>query len=96
MMLDPFFRTIKGFQILIEKDWLSFGHMFQRRYGQFGKNYKDDQRSPVFTQFLDCVFQLTQQMPNQFEFNKDMLLFIATELLNCKYGTFLFNTQRVR
>lgn len=33
VMLDPYFRTIKGFIILVEKDWLSFGHMFQQRSG---------------------------------------------------------------
>ena len=34
IMLDPFYRTIKGFQIIIEKDWMYFGHQFAKRIGQ--------------------------------------------------------------
>ncbi len=33
IMLDPYYRTIDGFIVLVEKDWLAFGHMFQHRSG---------------------------------------------------------------
>ena len=51
-MLDPYFRTIKGFMVLIEKEWIWGGHKFVERCNLGGKSKKF---SPIFIQFLDCV-----------------------------------------
>ena len=65
ILLDPFYRTIKGFQILVEREWLSFGHKFADRCGQG----IEGEQSPIFLQWLDCIYQLLKQFPTAFEFN---------------------------
>jgi len=81
---------------LVEKEWLSFGHKFAHRVGHGNEHHSDADRSPVFLQFIDCVWQLTQQFPTAFEFNETFLLSILDHLYTCRFGTFLFNTYDMK
>ncbi|KAL6098936.1 myotubularin-related protein 2 [Pungitius pungitius] len=96
LMLDGYYRTIRGFEVLLEKEWLSFGHRFQLRLGHGDKNHTDADRSPVFIQFIDCVWQLTRQFPAAFEFNEYFLVTILDHLYSCLFGTFLCNSEQQR
>jgi hypothetical protein len=172
--LDPYYRTIEGFEVLVEKEWVSFGHKFSHRCGLLAKesslnlnevisskifkskssslssikesptsnaisstinavsnitsaaskflkkgaanitNQKDHspqassidsisknstlprETSPIFTQFLDCIYQLWIQNPTQFEFNDDFLIQLNTHVYSSQFGTFLFNSEYER
>ena len=95
-LIDPYYRTIEGFIVLICKDWISFGHQFHLRFGHYDRDFKQEQRSPVFIQYLDCVRQLLIQFPTHFEYNHELLLYIAQEINSQKYGTFLGNNEAER
>lgn len=88
LLLDPYYRTMRGFASLIEKDFCAFGHMFDKRTGQ-----GIDERSPIFLQFLDAVYQLTRQFPTSFEFNELYLLVIADAAYSRLFANFLGNTE---
>ena len=47
-------------------------------------------------QWLDSVWQCVHQMPNAFEFNPKMLEVLFFHVYSCKYGTFLFNSEKER
>ncbi|CAO3580891.1 unnamed protein product [Absidia cylindrospora] len=125
LCLDPYYRTLRGIQVLIEKDWVSFGHKFADRCGHlsnekyfvnlantggnaatntikdmqnkfYKSNYYQKETSPVFHQFLDCVYQLVQQFPTRFEFNEHFLVDLHYHVYSCQFGTFLFNCEAER
>ena len=138
LLLDGSFRSRDGFQRLVQKEWLDFGHQvspaprspppvaasprarlaarsalqtlrmssaarqFALRLGSLAPLEKgthspsDEQLSPVFLQFVECVWHLCQQMPRAFEFNTSYLAALLHHALACETGTFLCNCERQR
>lgn len=92
LCLDSSFRSLAGFQILIEKEFCSFGHKFRDRVG-YGMNRIKAEESPIFAQFLDCVDQIRCQNENQFEFNDQFLIDLLDCLIDGRFGNFLCNSE---
>lgn len=162
--LDPYYRTIGGLMVLLEKEWCSFGHKFKDRLGHLGKgsdlldpslnggggnqsvekklqqagknmfgaasklfqsfatppsipstsspfsapqkshlttsesispnNLAPKELSPVFPQFLDCLYQIWKQYPTAFEYDERMLEFLFLAVYSCSFGNFLFNNEK--
>lgn len=74
LMLDPYYRTIEGFQTLVTREWIEFGHKFAERNGVAPVTDDPNERCPVFLQWLDCVHQIVKQFPSSFEFNQQYLV----------------------
>lgn len=94
VLLDPYYRTLRGLMVLIEKDWVSFGHKFSHRCNHLVGDPKEV--SPIIDQFLECVWQLMEQFPCAFEFNARFLFTIHSHIYSCQYGNFIGNNQRER
>lgn len=95
LLIDPYYRTLEGFCTLIEKEWVCFGHQFSLRNG-ISDNSWENKYSPIFLQWLDCVYQVSSQNPTKFEFNSFFIKFIAINLYNGLFGEFIYSNMKDR
>lgn len=110
--IDPFYRTINGLIVLVEKDWLGFGHRFSDRCGHGTTECIDsgwqkrglaalkrrmrNEKGPIFQQFLECCYQLWIQNPIYFEWDEKLLYWLHVQSHACQFTTFLHNCPKER
>lgn len=56
-------------------------------------NNTTSEQSPLFLLFLDCVWQLLQQFPGEFEFSETFLTTIWDSVFLPIFDTFQFNSE---
>lgn len=64
--------------------------------GHGSEKHSDQDRSPIFLQFIDACWQIMQQNSKIFEFNDKLLLAIVQNIYTNQFGTFLYNNEKER
>ncbi|KAH6928156.1 hypothetical protein HPB50_012345 [Hyalomma asiaticum] len=93
VILDPDCRTMRGFQALVEREWLRAGHPFRLRC-QHGAFAPATAHSGII--FLFYLFQIHQQFACSFEFNEQFLIMLFEHSYCSSFGTFLANSMKER
>jgi len=95
LLIDPYYRTIQGFGVLVEKEWIYMGHKFCD-YTKTSKVEDQYIHAATWIHFLDAVSQLLRAYPEFFEFNEEFLIFLVDHTFSCRFGNFLYSCEKAR
>eukprot|EP00656_Telonema_subtile_P025141 TRINITY_DN27245_c0_g1_i2.p1 TRINITY_DN27245_c0_g1~~TRINITY_DN27245_c0_g1_i2.p1 ORF type:complete len:205 (-),score=41.32 TRINITY_DN27245_c0_g1_i2:9-623(-) len=97
LLLDPFARTIWGFEVLLEKEWASMGYPFNTALAHSSDDwFLAQDGSAFFILWLDAVHQLVRTQPDMFEFDDRLLLSVGRHAFSCRFGNFLADSDYER
>lgn len=81
-MSDPYYRTMTGFCILIDKEWV---------YGLYPFFRKSKRADYTFFLFMNCVWYLLKTNPCAFQFTEELLIFIMDSVYSGQFTNFLYD-----
>ncbi|KAH3681420.1 hypothetical protein WICPIJ_007618 [Wickerhamomyces pijperi] len=98
LCIDPYYRTMEGFMILIEKEWLSFGHRFNERSGHLNSESQFSDEVPVdsSSNLININYSSLVKFGNHFKKRKHLKFTspIFHQFLETVYQLLLQNPQR--
>lgn len=90
IVCDPRYRTIAGFCILLEKDWIQVAFPFRDHV--LSRETKGD--APALELTLHLVWMIVQAHPTMFEYDEHLLSFILDNIFACRFSTFSIASRR--
>jgi len=96
VLLSEEFRTRRGWQKLVQANWVSLGFPFSRHHTLANPSAKLSALNPMFLLFLDCVHQIHHQFPSMMEFLPTYLINVWDSALTPVFHTFLFDCDHDR
>lgn len=106
IIVDPYFRTINGMMVLIDKEWVQKGFPFHREVHQLDSELSSSsgrEREPrqslfynsVYFLFLSCIFDLIHCHPLEFQFTERLLTYLMEAIYSPDYTTFDFRKRYI-
>ncbi|CAH1403312.1 unnamed protein product [Nezara viridula] len=99
IILNPDCRTVRGFEAVIEREWIQAGYPFTKRHAHSAfcpPQLRAKSIAPTFLLFLDCVYQIHYQFPSSFEFLPTFLISLFENSYYSQFGTFIGNNEMER